>query len=48
MYYVYSPRMVLTHPGGSWTKTYYATTYAKYGVNQIWILKNLKELLANR
>jgi hypothetical protein len=28
-------------------QTYCATTYAKNGVNQMWILKNSKELLAN-
>jgi hypothetical protein len=28
-------------------KAYCATTYARSGVNQIWILKNSKELLAN-
>jgi hypothetical protein len=28
-------------------QTYYATTYARSGVNQIWILKNSKELFAN-
>jgi hypothetical protein len=28
-------------------QAYCATTYARIGVNQMWILKNLKELLAN-
>jgi hypothetical protein len=28
-------------------QTYCATTYARSGVNQMWILKNSKELLAN-
>jgi hypothetical protein len=28
-------------------QTYCATTYARGGVNQMWILKNSKELLAN-
>jgi hypothetical protein len=28
-------------------QTYYATKYARSGVNQMWILKNSKELLAN-
>jgi hypothetical protein len=28
-------------------ETYCATTYARSGVNQMWILKNSKELLAN-
>jgi hypothetical protein len=28
-------------------QTYCATTYARSGVNQMWILKNSKELVAN-